>query len=334
MHRIGHREARLPQTCAPPESRKLGRSAADFAVVSQLVPRARSDHYTLLRPLGRGGTAETWLARREGGLFPEEVCIKRARRYLNRDQRRALLEEARLLARIRHGNVVQLLDAAEDEAGEPFLVLELVRGSDLRAMTRGLSRSGRMVRPAVIAAIGMYLCRALAAAQRAVPEGIVHRDVTPHNVLVSNEGEIKLADFGIARAFDREQWTRAGMVKGKTGFFSPEQLRGDALDVRSDLFAVGVILFELLLGYRPIFERTTDIGRRIAECAAALAQLSPVIPLGLSDAIASFLAAERSDRPPSADVAARVLSSFTDEQRAIDELRQTMADVARFDLSK
>jgi serine/threonine protein kinase len=219
------------------------------------------------------------------------------------------------------------LDARENEAGEVFLVLELVRGVDLRALSRALARRGRVLRPAVIAAVGTYLCRALGAAQRAVPAGIVHRDVTPHNVLVSSEGEIKLADFGIARAFDREQWTRSGLVKGKTGFFSPEQLRGDPLDVRSDLFAVGVISYELLLGYRPIFDHARDIGRRLAECVDALSQLGPHIPLGLRDAIACLLAVERSDRPCNADVAARLLSSFTDEQRAIDELRQDLADV-------
>jgi len=296
--------------------------------VTEIVPRPRSDRFALVRPLGRGGTAETWLARRVGGLFPEEVCIKRLHRYLDRDDRRSLLEEARLLARIRHVNVVQLLDGLEDEDGEVFLVLELVRGVDLRTLSRALARRGRVLRPAVVAAIAMYLCRALAAAQRAVPGGIVHRDVTPHNVLVSYEGEIKLADFGIARAFDREPWTRVGLVKGKTGFFSPEQLRGDVLDVRSDLFAVGIISFELLLGYRPVIEHGVELELRLAECRAALARLGPAIPLGLSDAIGGLLAAERSDRPATADSAARLLSAFTDEQRAIDELRQNLSDVA------
>jgi len=299
--------------------------------VTDIVPRPRRDRFALLRPLGRGGTAETWLARRVGGLFPEDVCIKRSHHYLSRDGRRSLLEEARLLARIRHANVVQLLDGMEDEDGHVFLVLELVRGVDLRVLSRALACRGRVLRPAVVAAIAMYLCRALAAAQRAVSGGIVHRDVTPHNVLISHEGEIKLADFGIARAFDREQWTRAGLVKGKTGFFSPEQLRGDALDVRSDLFAVGIISFELLLGYRPIIEHGAEIELRLAECRAALSRLGPAIPLGLSDAIASLLAAERSDRPATADAAARLFSSFTDEQRAIDELRQNLSDVCPAD---
>ena len=295
--------------------------------MTEIVPRPRRDRFALVRPLGRGGTAETWLAKREGGLFPEEVCIKRSLRSMNRDDRRALLEEARLLARVRHANVVQLLEGCEDQAGDVFLVLELVRGVDLRVLSRALASRGRVFRPAVVAAIAMYLCRALAAAQRAVPGGLVHRDVTPHNVLVSREGEIKLADFGIARAFDREPWTRAGLVKGKTGFFSPEQLRGDALDVRSDLFAVGIIAFELLVGHRPLIEHGTEIELRVAECQAALSRLGPAIPLGLSDAVASLLAAERSDRPATADAAARLLSGFTDEQRALDELRQYVADV-------
>jgi len=292
-----------------------------------LVPRLRRDRYVLVRPLGRGGTAETWIARREGALFPDEVCIKRPLRYLNRAERRALLEEARLLARIRHANVVHLLDALEDDAGNVFLALELVRGVDLRSLTRSLARRGRLLRPAVVASIGVCLCRALAAAQRAVPEGIVHRDVTPHNVLVSREGEVKLADFGIARAFDREQWTRAGLIKGKTGFLSPEQLRGDTLDVRSDLFAIGVILYELLLGHRPVFERANELEAQIAEYCVRLAQRAPAIPLGLVDSVESLLAPERSDRPANADVAARQLASFVDEQRAIDELRQAVLDV-------
>ncbi|HEV7393753.1 MAG TPA: serine/threonine-protein kinase, partial [Burkholderiales bacterium] len=211
--------------------------------------------------------------------------------------------------------------------GEVFLALELVRGVDLRMLSRALGQRGRALRPSVIAAIGMYLCRALAAAQRAIPAGIVHRDVTPHNVLVSGEGEIKLADFGIARAFDREPWTRSGLIKGKTGFFSPEQLRGDVLDVRSDLFAVGVILYELLIGHRPVFEHAREIDARVAEYCAELTRLGPSIPLGLRDAVACLLAAERSDRPATADAAARLLSAFTDEQRAIDELRQNLNDV-------
>lgn len=302
--------------------------------MTQLVPRARSVRYTLVSRLGRGGSAETWLARREGGSGPEEVCIKRARRYLNRDERRSLLEEARLLTKLRHENVVQLLDAAEDEGGEPFLVLELVRGADLRVLTRALGERGRGVPPAVCAAVGTYLCRALAAAQQAFPEGLVHRDVTPHNVLVSRAGEVKLADFGIARAFDREQWTRAGVVKGKTGFFSPEQLRGEPLDERSDLFAVGVIVFELLLGYRPLLERHADLAPRLGECVEALARLSPVIPIGFSDAVASLLAAERSDRPSSCAAAARLLASYTDEQRAVEEIRRTFVDATLVDLSK
>ena len=295
--------------------------------MTEIVPGPRRDRYALVRLLGRGGAAETWLARREGGLFPECVCIKRSLRYLNRDARRSLLEEARLLARIRHANVVQLLDGLEDRTGEVVLVLELVRGTDLRGLSRALAERGRLLRPSAVAAIAMYLCRALAAAQRAVPGGMVHRDVTPHNVLVSSEGEIKLADFGIARAFDREPWTQPGLVKGKAGFFSPEQLRGEALDVRSDLFAVGVIAFELLLGYRPIFAPSIEFELRIAECRAALTRLGPAIPLGLSDAILSLLAAERSDRPRTADAAARLLSGFADEQRVIDELRQTIADL-------
>ncbi|HYP91492.1 MAG TPA: protein kinase, partial [Polyangiaceae bacterium] len=141
--------------------------------MTDIVPRPRSDRFELVRPLGRGGTAETWLARRVGGLFAEQVCIKRSHCQPSVEGRRSLLEEARLLACVRHANVVQLLEALEDEDGEVFLVLEFVQGADLRALSRALRARGRVLRPAVVAAIAMYLCRALAAAQRAVPCGLV-----------------------------------------------------------------------------------------------------------------------------------------------------------------
>jgi serine/threonine-protein kinase len=294
--------------------------------VTELVPHHRRDRYVLLRPLGRGGTAEAWLARREGGMFVEEVCVKRPLRYLNLTERRALLEEARVLSRIRHCNVVALLDALEDNAGGIFLVLELVRGMDLRALTRTLWKTESPVPAAVVATIGTCLCRALAAAQRAVAPGIVHRDVTPHNVLISREGEVKLADFGVARAFDRGTWTRAGVVKGKLGFLSPEQLRGDKLDVRSDLFAVGLILCELLLHRKMSSDPDVDLSLRVGEQLRLLALDRRSLPLGLLDAVRALLALDRSQRPASADAAARMLSLFTDEQRSIEQLRMLVLE--------
>lgn len=288
--------------------------------MSSPVVESRERRYVLIERLGRGGAAETWRARREGDWLDQELCIKRPLRSLNTEQRRAVLEEARVLARIRHANVVSLIDVAFDDEN-PCLVLELIRGLDLRLLSSALSDGRELLPPGVVAAIGAQLCRALAAAQRSVPGGLVHRDVTPHNVLISTEGEVKLTDFGVARAFDRERWTAPGLIKGKRAYVSPEQVRGEELDVRSDLFAVGVVLFELLTGKRP-FGREGGGG---ALQAIAAGERSP-LELRAADArlvatVEQLLAHERSDRPPSADRAAHLLGAHADEQRAAEILR-------------
>ncbi len=218
--------------------------------------------FELLSCIGRGATGGVYRARTietEAG-FAREVCIKRLSGQLSADGERAMHEEARLLASVRHANVVSLLAMGREPTGAPFLVLELIDGANLRVLRKATARQSDPGRPAPAGGlpdqVGVHvacaLVRALAAVQRAVP-GLVHRDVTPHNVLVSREGEVKLTDFGIALALDRARWTRPSVVKGKFGYMAPEQIRGEPLDARTDLFAVGVVLFELLARRRPWF---------------------------------------------------------------------------------
>jgi serine/threonine-protein kinase len=177
------------------------------------------------------------------------VCIKRLAGRLDPEDAVLLREEARILASVRHANVLALLAVGEEADGEPFLVLELVDGLDLKSLGGALAQGDRL--PDMVAVhIACALLRALAAVQRYLP-GLVHRDVTPHNVLVSTHGEVKLADFGIALARDRTRWTQPLFVKGKVGYMSPEQILGAEIDGRTDQFAVGVILYELLAGERP-----------------------------------------------------------------------------------
>jgi serine/threonine protein kinase len=278
--------------------------------------------YVLVERLGRGGAAETWRARREGGLVVQEVCVKRPILPLEAQQRRAFVEEARLLARIRDRHVVSLIDVAEDESGMPLLVLELVDGADLSRVISAMAEANLRFTACTVAAVGVAVCRALHAAQRAMSQGFAHRDVTPHNILVSLGGELKLADFGIARAFDRERWTRAGLVKGKTSYVSPEQIRGEELDARSDLFALGVVLYEILAGSRPFVGdgrlgtlRAIQLGERLP-----VARLAPHAPQALLEAIERLLATRREERPASAREAAQTLEALADDRAAAGEL--------------
>lgn len=275
----------------------------------------------LLEPLGKGGFAEAWRARRSSGVVEDEVCAKLPLERMAAEHRSAFIEEARVLSRVRHSNVVALLDAIEHPQAGVVIVLELVRGVTLRRLCAAAQR-GVVFPECVVASIGVSLCRALSAAQRGIVGGVVHRDVTPGNVLISCAGEVKLSDFGIARAGDRAPWTAAGRIKGKAGYVSPEQLRGEPLDVGSDLFAVGVILHELLTGERPYAGKTPletlariGEGRRVPP-PARWAHVSP----GLRARVEALLARERPDRPATADQAARQLHAWSNEQRALEVL--------------
>jgi len=229
-------------------------------------------------------------------------------------------EEARLLASVRHANVVSLLAMGHEPNGAPFLVLELIDGADLRILEKAVARQSDPGQPGpagvlpdkVAVHIGCALVRALAAVQRAIP-GLVHRDVTPHNVLVSREGEVKLSDFGIALALDRARWTRPSVVKGKFGYMAPEQIRGEPLDVRTDLFGVGVVLFELLARKRPWFvpEGTLDELRAIERGEiASILECRPRLDRALAMAIDRLLALDMRDRFPNCDAALRALAPF------------------------
>jgi hypothetical protein len=213
--------------------------------------------------------AEIFLAQREGKEgFARELVVKRILPHLAADAefRRMFRDEARLAALLSHPNVVHVYDfgAVETPEGEDlYLAMELVRGVDLRALVGRAAEEARGVgRPWAIpphhaAKIASFVCEALAHAHGVTLEGhparIVHRDVTPSNVLMSFEGAVKLADFGIAKAAQRGgESTDHGVVKGKYTYLSPEQARGELLDGRSDLFNVGILLVEMLLG-EPLF---------------------------------------------------------------------------------
>jgi serine/threonine protein kinase len=286
----------------------------------RLVVPVRVREWQLLELLGRGGEAETWRARRDGPL-EDEVCLRIPFAALQTEERRDIIEEAALLARVRHAHVVTLLDLVEDERGRLVMVLELVRGLDLKELGRRLSQRKILPTAAAVAHVGRAVCLALAGMQRAVPGGAVHRDVSPHNVLCSRDGDVKLADFGIARRIARERRTRTGVWKGKAAYVAPEVIQGDAADVKSDLFSLGVLLYELSAGTRPFSGHGC---MEILEAITAgvhvdLRERATRLPPELAACIERLLSGAPSSRP-TPDEAARAFGTFSGDDLGALEL--------------
>jgi serine/threonine protein kinase len=225
---------------------------------------AAHGRYKIVRRVADGGMAEIFLATQTGrDGFAKPVILKRIHSAIYADPqfRNMFIDEAHISMSLSHSNIVQILDLGAS-AGRYFLVLELVDGWDLgRVLQRAAAAGTRLPRE-----LGLYItadvCRALSYAHGKNdgdrPLGIVHRDVSPHNILLSEQGEVKLTDFGIAKAMNKREQTGTGVVKGKVAFMSPEQAMGKPIDARSDLFSLGTILYLLMTRSRP-FEGPTDL---------------------------------------------------------------------------
>ncbi|MDB4969772.1 MAG: serine/threonine protein kinase [Myxococcales bacterium] len=211
--------------------------------------------YQLIEPIAKGGMAEVWRAKLIGAeRFERPMVIKRILPHLCEDPEfvQMFVAEARLSARLHHPNIVQVFELG-DVDGELFMAIEQVVGVELLTLMRTL----RAPLPAGLCALVAHdLCRALAYAygvsdERGAPLAIVHRDVSPSNVMLSYDGHVRLLDFGIAKALGRaDHRSRTGRLKGKVSYMAPEVLDGAPFDHRADLFAVGVVLFEMLTGRR------------------------------------------------------------------------------------
>jgi serine/threonine protein kinase len=214
--------------------------------------------YEIVRRIAGGGAAEVFLARaRSVAGFEKHVALKMvpARMAGDPEATRRLIEEARLTSRLRHRNIVQVIDLGEVE-GRHYIAMEYVDGLDLGRLLERLKPLHALPSPKVASFITRELCEGLEHAHRATdaddkPLRIVHRDVSPSNILLSYDGEVKLADFGLARSADRPSSTQAGVIKGKYPYLSPEQVRGHAVDARSDVFAAAAVLYELAVGQPP-----------------------------------------------------------------------------------
>jgi len=271
----------MPLACPGAYELSFGRGGPRCRISLGLsVPFGR---YRLIARLGGGGMAEVYLARQTGlGGFSRSVAIKliQPEMFDIVDASAMFLDEARIAAEINHHNVVKIYDVGE-ENGVLFLAMEYLRGTTLSHMSAQLAQRGERMPPDLVASLVSQACSGLHAAHTlrdpaGRPLNVVHRDVSPSNLMVTSEGLVKVIDFGVARA-DRRLVRKEEGLQGKPAYMSPEQIQGLTLDGRSDVFAVGVVLYELCSG-RPLFQRDDMVSTFYAVVRGEIPPLRSVCP--------------------------------------------------------
>ena len=261
--------------------------------------------YELLKRLAGGGMGEVYLARQSGiDGFSKLLVIKTLLPHLCEDEEFITMfkDEARVTAQLIHPNICQVFEF-EQVGGVYYMAMEYLRGEDLRRLWKACEQKGTPLRVPLIcrviadAAAGLDFAHSLRNAQ-GEPYNIVHRDISPQNILVTFEGGVKVIDFGVAKAAGRAQHTRTGALKGKYSYMSPEQVAGAEVDGRSDIFALGIVLHELLTGRR-LFKADSDVQTlaRVRECnVAPPSRLNPQLPPGLDAIVLKSLAKNPDER--------------------------------------
>lgn len=274
--------------------------------------------YELLAPIGAGGMATVYLGLAErGGGFERHVAVKMLHGTADGEGQlaAALLREAKLVAQIRHPNVVPVIDVGEDPFGL-YLVMEYIEGDNLAALKRAAKRLGEGIPlPIALRIITDALAGLHAAHELAGPDGtnlgVVHRDFSPHNIMVGTDGVSRLTDFGIAKVALTQGHTRTGRIKGKISYMSPEQARAQPVDRRCDVWAAGVVAWEVFSGQR-LYEADDEISallKVVSEDPPRLSELRPDLPAWLDETVAWALSRELAQRCPSADALRRRLIS-------------------------
>jgi serine/threonine protein kinase len=269
----------------------------------------RFDNYRLLERISHGGMAEVFRAKTFGAAgFEREVAIKLLLPTVAMDREfiTMLIDEAKIAGQLTHANIAQIFDLGMAE-GRYYIVQEYVRGKDLRAIIKHCREAKQPLSVAQACFIMMKVCEGLEYAHNkhdpnGQPLNLVHRDVSPQNVLVSMGGEVKLIDFGIAKAEGRATRTLAGLVKGKFAYMSPEQIRGLPVDRRSDVFACGIVMHELLTA-KPLFLRKSEfetLKRARSGEIPPPSDLNPLVPEELDEIALSALARHLDERHQSA----------------------------------
>lgn len=291
------------------------------------------DRYTITERLDQGGMAEVFRGVAESLQgFKKSVAIKRILPSLTKNDKfvSMFLDEAKLSLFLQHANIVQVFDIGVTDASY-FLVMEFVDGCNLKALLERLKEKGRRIEIALAIYVMMECCKALNYAHHAEspehePLNIVHRDVSPPNILLSKMGEIKLVDFGLAKANSQIESTDPGVVKGKFSYLSPEAASGLEVDHRADIFAAGIILWEMFTGRRLFYGdtdyQTVELVRQAR--IPSIAALNPEIEPELEGIVRKALARDPADRFYHAADLADALAQFLFSRR----MKVTARDVA------
>ncbi len=285
---------------------------------------ACSNKFVILRSLAMGGMAEISLARVRDPAKPERlVVLKRMHRQLavDREYVKMFVDEARLAITLRHPNVVEVYESGEDD-GQCYIAMEYLHGHDLRRVLSQMAKKRVPMRLANALSIARAVCRGLDYTHERTDAsgellGIVHRDVSPHNVLVTYGGRVKLVDFGIAKTTIQLARTRTGILKGKVAYMSPEQALGESLDRRSDVFCIGILLWEMTTGHW-LYRRKSELETLKAVVEHDAPPPSQVIagyPKELEAIVMKTLARKREDRYQTAGELGEALTAFAKQRR-------------------
>ncbi len=318
-------EAQAPASSTPVRGGKIGK-------------------YEIISLLSVGGMAELFLAFTKGpGGFKKYVVVKQVLPDIRNDDqfRKMFLDEARITAQLSHQNIAQTYDLGDGGPDGLYLAMEFIAGQNLNQVVNACAKAQVPLPLGFSAAVAKDLALALHYAHSLKDEsgesfGVIHRDVAHKNVMVTFDGVVKLLDFGIAKAKGRLEQTRTGMVKGTTGYMSPEQVMGQPLDGRSDLFAVGVMLHELLTGRR-LFSGKTELEEMKLILEAPIHpphELIPAIPAALSDVTMKALARDPAQRFQTGREMARAIekaagSMLFEEDEAAGFMRGLFEDKVR-----
>jgi serine/threonine protein kinase len=292
--------------------------------------------YRLLDRIAVGGMAEVFKAKRSGVEgFEKVVAVKRILPHLsdNKEFVNMFINEAKMVAGLTHPNIVQIFDLGKIEKTY-FIAMEYVHGRDLRTIVKRAKERGMRVPLDLAVLMVGKVCAALEYAHRKKDDRgramkIVHRDVSPQNILISYEGDVKLTDFGIAKAAARATHTDRGALRGKLLYMSPEQANGKPMDCRSDVFSLGIVFYEMITDQRP-FMATSEksILEMVRECQVPPpATINPRIPPRLDKIVMKSLARDPDDRYQDAADMSRDLERFLHERNAPNP---TAVELARF----